>query len=117
MHIHAILSTVQTKLRGKLKLSLNLGICGSGMLREGLPAPRVHPECAGAARVFIKVCVFAKGLHRVPTVLPEGAIKPIRGALWRGVTFKGPPHVRTNFCKLFPATRCTVTGAFECSFS
>ena len=33
MYIQAILSTVQTKLRGKLKLSLNLGICGSGMLR------------------------------------------------------------------------------------
>ena len=36
MYIQAILSTVQTKLRGKLKLSLNLGICGSGMLREAL---------------------------------------------------------------------------------
>ena len=34
MYIQAILSTVQTKLRGKLKLNLNLGICGSGMLRE-----------------------------------------------------------------------------------
>ena len=33
MYIQAILSTVQTKLRGKLKLNLNLGICGSGMLR------------------------------------------------------------------------------------
>ena len=39
MYIQAILSTVQTKLRGKLKLNLNLGICGSGMLRVG---------CAGA---------------------------------------------------------------------
>ena len=37
MYIQAILGTVQTKLRGKLKLSLNLGICGSGMLR-------VHPK-------------------------------------------------------------------------
>ena len=33
MYIPAILTTVQTKLRGKLKLCLNLGICGSGMLR------------------------------------------------------------------------------------
>ena len=36
MYIQAILSTVQTTLRGKLKLNVNLGICGSGMLREGI---------------------------------------------------------------------------------
>ena len=34
----------------------------------------------------------------------------IKGALWRGVAFIGFPHSRINFCKLSPATRCTVTG-------
>ena len=43
MYIQAILSTAQTKLRGKLKLSLNLGICGSGMLR-------VKPEIGHSVR-------------------------------------------------------------------
>ena len=42
MYIQAILSTVQTKLRGKLKLSLNLGICGSGMLRDVIRNPVIR---------------------------------------------------------------------------
>ena len=34
-----------------------------------------------------------------------------------GVTFKGSAHARVNFSKLLPATRCTVTRAFESSLS
>ena len=64
MYIQAILSTVQTKLRGKLKLSLNLGICGSGMLRGMCGCTRVR-----ICQVWPGSFIFAA--HRL-IVVPDG---------------------------------------------
>ena len=85
------------------------------------PAAAPHPaqtprDGSGHAEPF-SAC-YSKTGRRRSARSPTGAlVEPIKGALWRGVTFKGFPHARNNFCKLLPATKCTVTGGAESSLS